>query len=473
MLDKLTRYFRTQGPDAPGEPDAESPADDASARDLMVEGAVAPALREVFAQERSRTAAGQVITLYDPQRAFTPILPRLIEATGGTPGDRIRLVEARSRRALALIDRALLSTGGSVLRLLEVDIACADRPSRDVPLTLLEQSDVGVVLLGAAPDPALLEALVTASLEPTWRCSTLILAVPRDAPLALARLSKYTWPAGTRTEPLIDAATDLPRLLTSVLRRAAPAPASCPAAEAASHVDRISQMLASVAAPVAAKPPAEATVLDTAPVGAVARPPADAEAEATVPAALMDLDDIAQLVQEPAEQAPSPAPAMRPDPDRSLPPLPSLPSQAPRSARAAPEPAAPSRAAPHEPALAALEPLMRLPGAIAAAIIDLRDARLGAQLGATGALAAAQPAVLLGCRPLALAADRLDRVSEWAWVAGGRQHVLQPLAADPLSALLMVLDSERCDLAMTRWSCTVARNGIDHNVATLPARAMP
>jgi len=442
MLDKLTRYFRTPGPYTPGEPPAESPADAASARDLMVEGPVAPALREVFAQERSRTAAGQVITLYDPQRAFTPILPRLIEASSGTSGDRIRLVEARSRRALAHIDRALLSAGGSVLRLLEVDVACAERPSRDVPLTLLEQSDVGVVLLGATPDTALLEALVTASLEPTWRCSTLMLAVPRDAPLALGRLSKYTWPAGTRTEPLIDAATDLPRLLTSLLRRAAPAPVSWPATEAASHVDRISQMLAAVAAPVAARPPAEATVLDTAAVVLTATRPS-ADAEATVPAALMELVDIAQAEQEPAEQAPSPTLAMRPEPERPL------------------------------PSQTALEPLMRLPGAIAAAIIDLRDARLGAQLGATGALAAAQPAVLLGCRPLALASDRLDRVGEWAWVAGGRQHVLQPLAADPLSALLMVLDAERCDLALTRWSCTVARNGIDHNVAPLPARAMP
>ena len=457
MLDKLTRYFRTHGPDTPGEPDAESPADGNSARDLVVEGAVAPALREVFAQERSRTASGQVITLYDPQRAFTPILPRLIEASGGTSGDRIRLVDSRSRKALAIVDRALLSVGGSVLRLLEVDIACAERPSRDVPLTLPEQSDVGVVLLGAEPDTAMLEALVTASLAPTWRCATLMLAVPRDAPLALGRLSKYTWPAGTRTEPLIDASTDLPRLLTSVLRRAAPTPVSLPAAETASHVDRISQMLATVAAPVPAKAPAEATVLDATPL--IARPMPAVEA-ATVPAALMDLDEIAQ-----AEQEPPPAqPPMRPESER--PPSPS----AARSQKPAPEPAAP-RPAPSELAQAALEPLMRLPGAIAVAIIDLRDARLGAQLGATGALSAAQPAVLLGCRPLALAVERLDRVSEWTWVAGGRQHVLQPLAADPMSALLMVLDAERCDLAMTRWSCTVARNGIDHNAATVPPAA--
>lgn len=469
MLDKLTRYFRTHGPDLPGEPDADNPADGASARDLVVEGAVAPALREVFAQERSRTASGQVITLYDPQRAFTPILPRLIEASGGTSGDRIRLVDSRSRKALAIIDRALLSTGGSVLRLLEVDIACAERPSRDVPLTLLEQSDVGVVLLGAEPDTAMLEALVTASLAPTWRCATLMLAVPRDAPLALGRLSKYTWPAGTRTEPLIDAATDLPRLLTSLLRRAAPAPASWPAAEAASHVDRISQMLATVAAPVSAsaKPPSEAMVLDATP--AAARPAATvtaAAAAATVPAALMDLDDIAEA--EPEQALPPPAPTMRPEHERPL-----LPPAA-RSPKSVPEPVpvpGTQRPAPGELALAALEPLMRLPGAMAVALIDLRDARLGAQLGATGALTAAQPAVLLGCRPLALAAERMDRVNEWTWVAGGRQHVLQPLAADPLSALLMVLDAERCDLAMTRWSCTVARNGIDHNAATVPPAA--
>lgn len=448
MLDRLTRYFRIPSPDTPGDPQADGTADGASARDLVVEGAVAPALREVFAQERSRTAAGPVITLYDPQRAFTPVLPRLIEASGGTSGDRIRLVDSRTRKALAIIDRALLSTGGSVLRLLEVDIACADRPSRDVPLTLLEQSDVGVVLLGAEPDTALLEALVIASHAPTWRCATLMLAVPRDAPLTLGRLSKYTWPAGTRTEPLTDAATDLPRLLTSVLRRAAPV--SWPAAETTSHVDRISQMLASVAAPAAAKSPTEATVLDNTPL--IGRP-APAVAAATVPAALMDLGEVAQ-----AEQDPPPAhPTLRPESER--PPTPSAArSQEPASLRPAPD----------DLAQAALEPLMRLPGAIAAAIIDLRDARLGAQLGSTGVLTAAQPAVLLGCRPLALAADRLDRVNEWTWVAGGRQHVLQPLAADPMNALLMVLDAERCDLAMTRWSCTVARNGIDHNAGTVP-----
>jgi hypothetical protein len=331
-----------------------------------------------------------------------------------------------------------------------------------VPLTLLEQSDVGVVLLGAEPDTALLEALVTASLAPTWRCATLVLAVPRDAPLALGRLSKYTWPAGTRTELLIDAATDLPRLLTSLLRRATPAPVSWPAtaAEAASHVDRISQMLAAVAAPVPAKSPAEAMVLDTTPAGAR---PVEAEAT-TVPAALMDLGDVAQAAQEPAEQEPSPAPLMRPELERPSP------TPAARSPKPAPETGS-QRPAPGDLALATLEPLMRLPGAIAVAIIDLRDARLGAQLGATGALSAAQPAVLLGCRPLALAAECLDRVSEWTWVAGGRQHVLQPLATDPLSALLMVLDAERCDLAMTRWSCTVARNGIDHNAATVPPAA--
>jgi hypothetical protein len=512
MLDKLTRYIRGFGPPPPARPGsnelmtaspdmrpagstppglsrppAGAPQDGWTVRDLVVEGAVGPALREVFAQERSRSGSGQVITLYDPQRAFAPVLPRLVEALRGAAGDRIRLIDSRSRKALAVIDRAQLGTAGNVLRLLEVDISGAERPSPEVPLTLLEQSDVGAVLLGPQPDPTLLESLLMASLAPTWRCTSLLLLVPQDASTARARLARYTWPTGTRTEPIGDPVADLPALWTAALRRVASAPAG---ADAATHVDRISQMLAAVAAPPAARPAGDAALSETtvpaarplaaavaqaarieptlAPVAAPALAPAirpEPLPAATRPEAPPALPprSFKSLAREPGTDAPMPAPTLRPEPDRSLTPA--------RAAKAPPEPALPHRSlAPGEQALQTLEPLMRLPGAIAAAVVDLRDARMLHQLGAVGALAASQAALMLGCKPLITTPpERSPRVDEWIWTAGGRQHVLQPLPRDPCTAMLVVVDADRADLAMTRWSCTVARNAIDQQ----PAAAAP
>jgi hypothetical protein len=513
MLDKLTRYIRGFGPPSPARPGSNEPMtaspdtrpagstppglsrppagalqDGWTVRDLVVEGAVAPALREVFAQERSRSGSGQVITLYDPQRAFAPVLPRLVEALRGAAGDRIRLIDSRSRKALAVIDRAQLGTAGNVLRLLEVDISGAERPSPEVPLTLLEQSDVGAVLLGPQPDPTLLESLLMASLAPTWRCTSLLLVVPQDASTARARLARYTWPTGTRTEPISDPVADLPALWTTALRRAASAPAG---ADAATHVDRISQMLAAVAAPPAARPAGDAALSDTTvpaarplaaavsqaariepTLGPATRPepqpaatrqdPQPAATRQEAPATLPPRS-FKSLAREPGTDAPMPAPTQRPDTDRTPTPA--------RAAKATPEPALPQRSlAPGEQALQTLEPLMRLPGAIAAAVVDLRDARMLHQLGAVGALAGSQAALMLGCKPLITTPpERSPRVDEWIWTAGGRQHVLQPLPRDPCTAVLVVVDADRADLAMTRWSCTVARNAIDQQ----PAAAAP
>jgi hypothetical protein len=547
MLDKLTRYIRGLGPPAPGTAGAADPingtaepragagaigtgawarppsTDGWAVRDLVVEGAAAPALREVFAQERQRSGSGQVITLYDPQRAFAPVLPRLVEALRGAAGDRIRLIDSRTRKVLAVIDRALLGTGGNVLRLLEVDIAGAERPSAEVPLTLIEQSDVAAVLLGSQPEPALLESLLMTSLAPTWRCANLLLVVPSDAGTAKARLARYTWPAGTRTEPVVDPVAELPPLWTAALRRGLSPGNGAGPGDNGSHADRISQMLASVAAPVAPAKPTDSALTETTVPGVMVargqpRPPeatipmaATAALPATLPAAAplaaalapapaASTAATAAVAPAPSAAAASPAPAMaatalplsalpttqppataprpiiaparepgpevpmpastpRPEPDRALA---AAASRGPKPTETQPQRSLP----PGELALQALEPLMRLPGAIAAATVDLRDARMVAQLGTASALTATQPAIMLGCRPLATSlGERNPRVDEWIWSAGGRLQVLQPLPRDPLTAVLIVLDADRADLAMTRWSCTVARNSVDREAA--------
>jgi hypothetical protein len=492
MLDKLTRYIRGFGPPATSlptdPPDSQAPGTRAAAgawprnpgvtggpqegwtvRDLVVEGAVAPALREVFAQERSRSGSGNVITLYDPQRAFPPVLPRLVEALRGTAGDRIRLIDSRSRKALAIIDRALLGAGGNVLRLLEVDISGVERPSPEVPLTLLEQSDVAAVLLGAQPDPTQLESLLMASLASTWRCANLLLLVPHDAPHARARLARYSWPAGARTEAISDAAAELPGLWTAALRRSQAALGG----EAASHAERIGEMLAAVAVPPDGPPPAAPALSDvTIPMEPVTSRSRDepAAAAAVAPPA-------SAVTQQAARAAPRPAlapwvrepgitvgAALSPTDPRTE--AAAAAGRVGRPAAGPPVPA-PGPSAAGDAVQQTLEPLMRLPGAIATATLDLRDARLTAQLGAADALAAAQPDVLLGCKPLALAPahERRARVDEWIWTAGGRVHVLQPLPHDPLRAVLVIVDADRADLPMTRWACTVARNGIDQQGA--------
>lgn len=410
------RFKRASSPDAnpntawagpsslPADPPTTVPV---STRELRTraEMPTAPPVRTLFS--RDSDAPRQTLAVWDPSGAWPGFsLSQLALSAHGRISE-IALVQDAAPGAegspagptLARLRSTVLPTpSGEPLGVLEIEAAHADPRSLNVAMTLLEQADRAVLLVGASADKELIRHIGDLVRPDAWRGPALMLVSPADKPSRADRLRRAAWPRGLRTHVLELFAVNEPgwsqQLIALVTGHGA--------AEAA---------------------PAQAPALPAAP--APAAPPAAPAAAPLAPAA--DLPPIA-----PPAQAAEPA--------------------ASRAGVAS---------APEVTMNRVLKVLAMGPGVVAGAVVAVEDAHLLAvhaetegQLALLEAAARAGTAMWRAHRALGAG----QPLHELAWGGMAHHHLILPLPRQPGLLLLACVEREFGDLSAARWQMAVARN---------------
>ena len=201
----------------PGEPDRsfaataimESTATEVNARgqmvdrhskDLVVSGSPAQAIREHFANTRvDLETATALITLLDPANAWASAVIKALSDAGGRPIERLHLREQSTLRTLATIERTTLARRDEEsLRIYHADVRAPGSDNGEIPIALMERSQLTAVIIGPLPPhaiDALLDALHAAVRLPTWSCPTLLFMLPPSAAWIAHKISTEAWPA--------------------------------------------------------------------------------------------------------------------------------------------------------------------------------------------------------------------------------------------------------------------------------------
>lgn len=406
-----------------GEPTGEgekSPPADRHQRDLFVTGSPVQAMRAHFASSRDEVGSGQRwITLHDPSGMWAAAVIKALSDASGQPLERLQLRDQGSLDCLAMIERTTLPRRmDDTLKVYHADVRAEGREVDAIPLVLLEQADLGAVIVGPMAPSALDELLATlcaATQGEHWRCPQLLFLLPVGALWIAHKIDALRWPARVQVVMLAEPLTSASAVWNKVL----------------SHWNRVKPAGADGApgaAPLAARPPG-ALPSGFVPSGIMpAQPPG-------APASPTPIDETV-LVQPP--------------------PPPAAPWSQTRAA-GTPAPEAASRGPDPQRALVILRELMLLDGLIFACLVDAETGLVIAseQRGPDidRAAVAATELLRLHRRTLRQMGHTRpnDPVDEILVTAGNRYHILRTLQARPDCFILAVLDKLRSNLAMTRF----------------------
>lgn len=409
--------------DAADEGHSAAPAD-RHQRDLFVTGSPVQAMRAHFAGSRDEAGSGQRwITLHDPSGMWAGAVLKALSDASGQPIERLQLRDQGSLDRLAVIERTTLPRRlDDTLKVyhaeVSADLGSEGREVASIPLVLLEQADLGAVVIGPMAPSALDELLATlcaATQGEHWRCPQLLFLLPVGALWIAHKIDALHWPAHVQVVMLAEPLTSASAVWNKVLahwNRVKPAGAQAAASGATVPSPR-----------PAGAPPSGFVPSGLMPGGVTAPAPANVPIDETV------------LVQPP----PPPAAVW---------------SQArPNAAEAAVMPASPDP----QRALVILRELMLLDGLIFASLVDAETGLVIASEergpDIDRAAVAATELLRLHRRTLRQMGHTRpnDPVDEILVTAGNRYHILRTLQARPDCFILAVLDKLRSNLAMTRF----------------------
>jgi predicted regulator of Ras-like GTPase activity (Roadblock/LC7/MglB family) len=173
---------------------------DRHSHDIVVTGSPAQAIREHFAATRSDLdTATSLITLLDPVGLWAPAVIKALSDAGGRPIERLHLREHTTLRTLATIERTtLVRRHEDTLRIYHADVRAAGSENAEIPIALMERSQMTTVVIGPLQPHAidgLLAALHSAAMLPTWRCPNLLFMLPPNAVWITNKISAIAWPA--------------------------------------------------------------------------------------------------------------------------------------------------------------------------------------------------------------------------------------------------------------------------------------
>jgi len=173
---------------------------DRHSRDLVVTGSPAQAIRDHFASTRSDLeTASAMITLLDPVGVWASAVIKALSDAGGRPIERLHLREQTTLRTLAMIERTtLVRRHEDTLRIVHADVREPGSDTGEIPVALMERSQMTTVVIGPLQPRAidgLLATLLHASMLPTWRCPNLLFLLPPNAVWIANKISAVAWPA--------------------------------------------------------------------------------------------------------------------------------------------------------------------------------------------------------------------------------------------------------------------------------------
>jgi len=168
-------------------------------KDLVVSGSPAQAIREQFAATRADLeTASSMITLLDPVGVWASAVIKALSDAGGQPIERLHLREQSTLRTLAMIERTtLVRRHEDTLRICHADVRAPGPDNAEIPIALMERSQMTAVIVGPMQPhaiDALLQTLVTATTLPTWRCPNLLFMLPPSAVWIANKVGAVVWP---------------------------------------------------------------------------------------------------------------------------------------------------------------------------------------------------------------------------------------------------------------------------------------
>lgn len=185
---------------------------DRHSHDLVVTGSPAQAIREHFASTRADLdTATPLLTLLDPAGVWASAVIKALSDAGGRPIERLHLREHTTLRTLATIERTtLVRRHEDTLRIVHADVRAPGRDNAEVPVALMERSQLVTVIIGPLQShaiDALLESLHDAVLLPTWRCAHLMFMLPPNAVWIANKVEATAWPARLHVHVLSESMT--------------------------------------------------------------------------------------------------------------------------------------------------------------------------------------------------------------------------------------------------------------------------
>lgn len=185
---------------------------DRHSHDLVVTGSPAQAIREHFADTRADLeTATSLITLLDPAGVWASAVIKALSDAGGRPIERLHLREHATLRTLATIERTtLVRRHEDTLRIYHADVRAPGSENAEIPVALMERSQMTTVIIGPLQPhaiDALLAALLAAALLPTWRCPNLLFMLPPNAVWIANKIGTIAWPQHLRIHVLSESMT--------------------------------------------------------------------------------------------------------------------------------------------------------------------------------------------------------------------------------------------------------------------------
>ena len=168
--------------------------------DLVVIGSPAQAIREHFAATRADLeSASSMITLLDPVGVWASSVVKALSDAGGRPIERLHLREKTTLRTIAMIERTtLVRRQEDTLRIFHADVRAPGPENAEIPVALMERSQMTAVIIGPMQPhaiDALLASLRQATSLPTWRCPHLLFQLPPNAAWINNKVQTMVWPA--------------------------------------------------------------------------------------------------------------------------------------------------------------------------------------------------------------------------------------------------------------------------------------
>ena len=185
---------------------------DRHSHDLVVTGSPAQAIREHFASTRADLdTATSLITLLDPAGVWAAAVIKALSDAGGRPIERLHLREHTTLRTLATIERTtLVRRHEDTLRIYHADVRAPGSDNAEIPVALMERSQMTTVIVGPLQPhaiDALLEALHAAAMLPSWRCPNLLFMLPPNAVWIANKISAIAWPGRLHVHVLSESMT--------------------------------------------------------------------------------------------------------------------------------------------------------------------------------------------------------------------------------------------------------------------------
>lgn len=193
-------------------------------KDLVVTGSAAQAIREHFAATRADLdTASSMITLLDPVGAWASAVIKALSDAGGRPIERLHLRENDTLRTLAVIERTtLVRRHEDTLRVFHADVRSPAIENADIPVALMERSQMTVVIVGMMQThavDAMLAHLSNATRLPTWQCPNLLFQLPPNVPWIVEKVNAVHWPARLDVHVLSEPMTGASSVWNAMLGR--------------------------------------------------------------------------------------------------------------------------------------------------------------------------------------------------------------------------------------------------------------